>query len=115
MKLPPDNVGSRQLRGKVRRFLSGLAIGFRRGAHPQTGRRHLAKRKMILIWSLVWGGFMVIATTATDYWHKTWRFNVHNCAEIAVRLAIWLTCGYFLGLFMWRQAEQRSQQQSTKS
>ena len=115
MELPPNNDGSRQRRGKVRRFLSGIAIGAREGMHPPIGRRHLSKRKTILFWMLGWGGLVTIGTTATDYWHKTWRFNVHNCADIAVRLAIWLTCGYFLGRYIWRQTEQRSQQQSTKS
>jgi hypothetical protein len=67
------------------------------------------KRKWVMRGILGWGLLMFVVMTGLDY-RENPRFFPHNTvglAKIALSLMIWLTAGYFWGLWMWRSAKRR--------
>jgi hypothetical protein len=80
------------------------------------------KRSFALRWGVLgWGGFMVVAITASDLIRKR-PFShqpIYYIADIAVNLLIWPIAGYFFGARMWRFYEmyfgEQSQQRPFRS
>lgn len=65
-----------------------------------------AKRGWVLRGVLGWGGLMSVVMMGLDYRQDPalFPFNRVGLARIALGALIFMTCGYFWGLAMWRRS-----------